>query len=104
MSEYKIDFESIEWIDSIKGARYKLFAAGSKRIRIVEFTSDFSEPDWCTKGHIGIVLEGELEIDFSGKIISFKKGSGILIPEGKDHCHKARSVTDKVLLYLVEEI
>jgi hypothetical protein len=35
-------------------------------MRLVEFTSAFVEPHWCQKAHLGLVLEGELEIDFNG--------------------------------------
>jgi len=42
------------------GARSKFFQQEDKQIRLVEFTDEFVEPDWCEKGHIGYVLEGTL--------------------------------------------
>jgi ethanolamine utilization protein EutQ (cupin superfamily) len=43
------------------------------------------EKDWCTKGHIGYVIEGCLSIDFNGKQMNFKAGDGIFIKEGNKH-------------------
>jgi hypothetical protein len=59
-------------------------------MRLVEFTSAFVEPHWCEKGHIGVVLRGELEIDFDGHIVRYGKGSGIFIPRDASTKHKAR--------------
>jgi quercetin dioxygenase-like cupin family protein len=50
------------------------------------------------------VLDGELEIDFHGRLERYPTGSGILIPAGPDSAHKARAVTASVLLFLVEDV
>jgi hypothetical protein len=47
-------------------ARFKAHRRDGKQIRLLEFTAAFVEPDWCEKGHIGIVLEGAIELDFHG--------------------------------------
>ena len=104
MEQYKIMFDSLEWQSPIHGARFKAFRNGNKQLRLVEFTSEFVEPDWCEKGHIGFVIQGELEIDFHGSIVRYPEGSGIFIPSGAASGHKGRSVTPKVLLFLVENI
>lgn len=75
-----------------------------KQLRLVEFTSEFVEPHWCEKGHIGYVVSGILEIDFRGQVIRYPEGSGILIPAGSASGHKARSVTPVVRLVLVEDV
>jgi len=100
----KIDFESLPWQSSLPGARYKLHREGARQLRLVEFTSEFVEPLWCEKGHIGMVLAGTLEIDFRGLRISYPVGSGIFISAGTSSAHKARSVTPVVRLVLVEEV
>jgi len=94
----------MEWQNSIHGARFKVFRNGSKQLRLVEFTNEFIEPDWCEKGHVGFVIHGELEIDFHGSIVRYPEGSGIFIQSGSADRHKARSVTPTVLLFLVEDI
>ncbi|MGA9667194.1 MAG: hypothetical protein WBQ69_12220 [Gallionella sp.] len=97
-------FDSLEWQSSIHGARFKAFRSGDRQLRLVEFTDQFVEPEWCEKGHIGYVIQGELEIDFHGNLVRYPEDFGIFIPAGSASGHKARSVTPTVLLFLVEEI
>jgi quercetin dioxygenase-like cupin family protein len=73
-------------------------------VRLVEFTSEFVEREWCDKGHTGFVVAGELEIDFSGHVVRFPEGSALLIPAGSHHRHKARVLTPRVCLFLVEKV
>lgn len=104
MQPYKAEFDSLPWDTSIPGVRVKVFRDGQKQMRLAEFSSEFVEQQWCEKGHIGFVLRGELEIDFLGKLVRYPEGSGISIPQGTTHGHKARSVTSSVLLFLVEDV
>ena len=104
MEQYKIDFESIEWESPADGVRFKAYEQDAKKLRLVEFSKEFVEPDWCMKGHIGYILEGQIEIDFDGRVITFGPGDGIFIPAGEEHKHKARVLTDKVKAILVEDI
>ena len=96
MDRHRILFDSLEWQNGIYGARSKVFFGGAKQLRLLEFTSEFIEPEWCEKGHMGLVVQGELEIDFQGHLVRYPQGSGIFIPAG--------SITPKVLLFLVEDI
>lgn len=104
MPPFKVDFDSLDWHSPLPGARAKAYRNGSKQLRLVEFTSEFVEPHWCERGHVGLVLAGELEIDFRGRVVSFPQGSGIFIPPGPASAHKARSVTSVVRLILVEDV
>lgn len=103
MQKCKVNFDALQWQSPLQGARYKVFQEGSRKLRLVEFTKEFVEPDWCTKGHIGFVLGGEMEIDFDGNIVRFSEGDGIFIPEGKENRHMANVLTDVVKLILVED-
>ena len=104
MDTCKVLFDSIEWQEVMPGARFKIFSDGKKQMRLLEFTSEFVEPHWCKKGHIGFVLNGELEIYFAGKIVNYIQGSGIFIPPGTLTKHKARPITPSVQLFLVEDV
>jgi quercetin dioxygenase-like cupin family protein len=73
-------------------------------MRLVEFSKEFVEAQWCEQGHVGLVLSGDLEIDFSGHVVRFPEGSALFIPAGASHAHKARPVTPLVRLFLVEEV
>lgn len=100
---FKVEFDAIEWQAALPGAFFKAFREGSKQLRLLRLTSDFVEPEWCVKGHVGFVLEGELEIDFQGHAVRYPQGSGICIPSGTASAHKARAISAAVLLFLVEE-
>jgi quercetin dioxygenase-like cupin family protein len=103
MPPFKVDFRALDWQPALPDARFKIYREAARQIRLVEFTAAFTEPDWCEKGHIGLVLEGELEIDFHGRVIRYPEGSGIFIPPGPESGHKARSLTPVVQLVLVED-
>ena len=100
---HAIDFDEMQWETPLPGARFKSYARDGKRMRLVEFTHEFVEPHWCEKGHIGIVLNGELEIDFKGKTVRYPEGTAIYIPAGASYGHKARALTPVARLFLVEE-
>ena len=103
MNPYKIDFNSMPWESHAQGVRVKAITRNGQRLRLFEFSSGFVEDDWCISGHIGYVLEGQLKIDFSGFSVVYNPGDAVFIPEGAEHKHKARNVSDFVTLFLVEK-
>ncbi len=104
MEHYRIDFESMPWVSPAVGVRFKAFERNTRKLRLVEFSKEFVEPDWCIKGHIGYILEGRMEIDFDGEKEVFGPGDGVFIPAGRQHKHKGRVLTDKVKAILVEDV
>ena len=103
MEQHKIDFNSMEWQSPVNGVRFKAYEQGGRKLRLVEFAKDFIEPDWCTQGHVGYILEGQMEIDFDGNKEVFGPGDGVFIPAGEEHKHIGRVLTDKVKAILVED-
>jgi len=105
MENYLIDFKNIDWDNPALGVRYKSYIKGNQRIRLVEFSADFVEEDWCTKGHRGYVIQGSISIDFDGATIKFEAGDGLFITEGEGNKHKAKVAKgEKVLIILFEEV
>lgn len=98
----KVNFSEIPWERPAPGVRFKAVSRDGRKLRLVEFTSDFLEPDWCTKGHVGYLLEGELEISFPDKSLRLSTGDGIFILPGESEKHKASVIGDKATLVLVE--
>ena len=94
----------MRWEQPATGMKAKTCERDGRRLRLVEVTKDFVEPDWCTKGHIGYVLEGKMEVDFHGQVVTFRAGDGLFIPPGEEHGHKARVLTDSARVFLVEMI
>ncbi|MHC4425932.1 MAG: cupin domain-containing protein [Planctomycetota bacterium] len=104
MEQYKIDFESMPWQSPMAGLRFKAYEKDGRKLRLAEFSEEFVEFDWCTKGHAGYILEGQMEIDFDGKVIAFGPGDGVFIPSGEEHRHKGKALTDVVRVILVEDV
>ena len=88
MTENLIRFEKLEWDRPKKGVCQKVHSEGAISMRLLRFSDDFVEVDWCLKGHIGLVLQGEMKIDFNGTIKYYKKGDGLWIEKGEDARHK----------------
>ena len=85
------------------GARHKAAERAGKRIRLLELSESFVEHDWCTKGHAGYLLDGDLEIAFEARVEQFAQGDGFIIRSGTDDRHKARALRSRALLLIVED-
>jgi len=89
VSDYKIEFVKIPWTAGAPGIRFKELIIDNKKLRLVEFSDDLDEKDWCTKGHCGIALDGSADVVFAnGKKITLCKDDIINIPQGNDNKHK----------------
>jgi hypothetical protein len=102
MAEHKVDFDSMPWETAHPGFRVKAYKGGECRLRMVEITREFVELDWCKNCHFGIVLEGEMVIDFDGEFVSYKPGDGVYIPTGQKH--KAKAVTNVARMVFAEKM
>ncbi len=103
--EMKIQFDTIEWETVSIGAKQKVFRSPTKQVRLLRLEDDFTEHEWCSSGHIGYVLKGEISIDFDGKLCHYKYGEGIYIESGESNKHKAIIGKGKFAeLILIEEI
>ena len=103
MLHYKVAFDDIEWESPVKGMKCKTYKYGSKQMRLIEYTKDMPL-HWCEKGHYGLILEGELEVEYSNEKIIYKKGDGVFIPDGAEYKHKARVMTESVKVFFVEDV
>lgn len=88
MPETHISFREIPWEYPAPGVSQKISTDGSKRIRLLRFEDNFVEENWCTKGHQGYVLSGEMQISFNGDIRNFQAGDGLWIETGIGFQHK----------------
>jgi ethanolamine utilization protein EutQ (cupin superfamily) len=103
IDEVKVRFSEIPWEAPGTGVRFKAFTRDGKKVRLVEFTNEFIEEDWCENGHIGYVLEGTLEVSFPQGKVRFSAGDGVFILGGESEKHKASVIGEKVRLILVEK-
>ncbi len=79
-----INLDAAPWIRR-EGARLKEFAAHGKRLRLVEFLSGFSDPNWCLKGHVVFVIEGTLESEYADGVSRREAGQAFIVPPGVKH-------------------
>ena len=102
MVKYRIDFAGISWESPITGMRQKVCKSGSRQLRLVEYSKDLPA-HWCEKGHIGYVLDGRIEIRFDDQTQTYQPGDGILIPDGPEHRHMGRVLSDTVTVVFAED-
>jgi len=103
MNSIKIIFDQIEWDYKSAGMRVKRVMQYGKQLRLVEIGPDSGEANWCEEGHVGYILEGELETNINGSIERLSAGDGLIIPNGKEYRYKSKAVSDIVRLVLVED-
>ena len=103
MKTCAIIFDDLPWTSQEEGMRCKVYVDGAKQLRLVEISEAFVEENWCTAGHVGMVLVGELEVAFAEEVLRFPQGAALVIPPGEAHAHRARAVTSVVTLFLVED-
>lgn len=100
--QYRTEFDALDWESPIEGVRHKVYDHNSVRIRLVEYSSAMP-PHWCEKGHYGYLIEGVLEVEYRNELVIYKAGDGIFIPDGPDHMHRGRVLSEKVLVFFVEK-
>jgi len=97
-------FEAIAWEAPAPGLRTKTVVRGGTKLRLVEFGANFVEPDWCTRGHNGLVLEGEMELDVDGRVVRLRAGDALMVPDGQEHRHRHHATIATTRLFVVEEV
>jgi ethanolamine utilization protein EutQ (cupin superfamily) len=103
MLQYQVKFDDLEWEEPLEGITCKIYKQGSTQIRLVSYSKKMP-PHWCEKGHYGYILEGIFEIEFQDKTVIFQTGDGVFIPEGKEHRHRARVLSESVKVIFVENV
>ena len=72
-------------------ARWRTRQCGDIRVRMVEYSPGYMADHWCQKGHILLVLDGELETELAdGRRVHLTAGMSYQVADG-DVAH--RSVT-----------
>ena len=82
-------------------AYWRTFEMGNIRVRMVEYTPGYLADHWCSRGHVLLVIEGELvtELDDGRKFI-LTPGTNYQVA---DNVSKYRSYTEKgAKLFIVD--
>lgn len=66
---------------------------GEIRVRMVEYTPEYLADHWCSKGHILLVLEGELVTELEdGRTFTLSAGQSYQVADGAEP-HRSRTAT-----------
>lgn len=58
---------------------------GTIRVRMLEYTAGYVADHWCSKGHVLLVLEGELETELQdGRKFTLKPGVSYQVADGAE--------------------
>jgi hypothetical protein len=83
-------------------ALWRSFEIGDLRIRMVEYTPGYLADHWCDRGHVLLVLEGELETELrDGRRFSLTAGQSYQVSDFGDAAHRS-STRDGARLFIVD--
>lgn len=72
---------------------------GAIRVRMVEYSSDYLADHWCSKGHILLVLEGELIVELAdGRGHELKAGQSYQVADGAEPHRSKTSIGAKLFI------
>ena len=99
MDMHGIPFGTTDWTDvertEHKGdtgtAYWRTRDFGPIRVRMVEYTPGYLADHWCSKGHILLCMEGELETELAdGRKFVLKAGMSYQVADGAEP-HRSRT-------------
>lgn len=90
MNIHDVPFNSIDWNKITptehKGttgmAYWRTFEMGNIRVRMVDYTPGYQADHWCKRGHVLLVLQGELLTELEdGRKFTLKEGMSYQVAE-----------------------
>ena len=85
------DLPSAEQPGETGTARLRTVEIGNLRVRMVEYSANYLADHWCARGHVVLVLEGELMMEISdGRIVTITAGQSFQVADDFDP-HRART-------------
>jgi quercetin dioxygenase-like cupin family protein len=103
MSEHrKIDFAALPLEPEARGIASHAEEVNGVRWAVVQYEPGVLREEWCTEGHSGYVLEGEVTYEFENgdEPLRLTAGDGLLLPDGAGH--RGRSGESGVRLFLID--
>lgn len=75
---------------------------GGIRVRMVEYSAGYLADHWCQKGHILLVLDGELETELAdGRRVTLLPGQSYQVADGAEP-HRSRTGPKGARLFIVD--
>jgi hypothetical protein len=82
-----LDFDAIDWADDQPDIHSRAVTALGQRWAIVEYEAGAGRDEWCTDGHRGYVLGGQIEYEFDDGTppLAIERGQGFFLAGGTGH-------------------
>jgi quercetin dioxygenase-like cupin family protein len=99
MKLQEIPFQTVDWSQieptphpgDAGSAAWRTLEAGNVRARMVEYSPGYVADHWCERGHVILVLEGQLITELSdGRTFVMGPGQSYVVSDG-DGAHRSRS-------------
>jgi hypothetical protein len=83
----RLDFDAVAWADDQPDIHSRAIGALGQRWAIVEYEPGAGREEWCTDGHRGFVLEGQIayEFDDGSEPLQLEQGQGFYLSAGTGH-------------------
>jgi hypothetical protein len=104
-----IPFETVDWETVARThhagetghATWRTQHFADIRVRMVEYSPGYLADHWCQKGHVLLVLSGELETELAdGRVFKMGPGVSYQVADGAE-AHRSRS-RDGAKLFIVD--
>ncbi len=79
-------------------AWWRTFTAGDLRVRMVEYSPGYLADHWCDRGHVLLVLSGEIDSELKdGRRTRLTAGMSYQVSDFGDSPHRSSTVTGATL-------
>ncbi|MBK8963563.1 MAG: DHCW motif cupin fold protein [Candidatus Competibacteraceae bacterium] len=80
-------------------AYWRTLYFGDIRVRMVEYTPGYLADHWCSKGHLLLCLEGELETELQdGRIYTLTPGTSYQVADGAEPHRSSTKIGAKLFI------
>jgi quercetin dioxygenase-like cupin family protein len=92
---------SVEYAGQHGKAYWQTLEVGNIRVRLVEYSPGYLADHWCQRGHVVLVLEGELTTELKdGRTVLLTPGMSYHVADGAD-AHRS-STSKGARLFIVD--
>jgi hypothetical protein len=86
--------ERTEHLGATGNAYWRTLEMGNVRVRMVEYTAGYLADHWCERGHVLLVLEGELLTELTdGRQFLLRAGMSYQVADGAAGAHRSSTQT-----------
>jgi hypothetical protein len=73
-------------------AVWRTMNAGDLRVRMVEYSPGYRADHWCARGHVILIVEGEMTAELKdGRSFVLKAGMGYVASDDADNPHQSHT-------------